>query len=86
MENKRKIRLGISTGDLNGIGVEILLKTFKDSRMFEFCTPVVYASQKVINFLNMVICCLYKENTHNTHKTRAHGIFQQRDDCKTESY
>ena len=50
MENKRKIRLGISAGDLNGIGVEILLKTFKDSRMFEFCTPVVYASQKVINF------------------------------------
>ena len=50
MENKRKIRLGISVGDLNGIGVEILLKTFKDSRMFEFCTPVVYASQKAINF------------------------------------
>ena len=50
MENNRKIRLGISVGDLNGIGVEILLKTFKDSRMFEFCTPVVYASQKVINF------------------------------------
>lgn len=50
MENNRKIRVGISAGDLNGIGIEILLRTFKDSRMFEFCTPVVYASQKVINF------------------------------------
>lgn len=50
MENKRKIKLGISVGDLNGIGTEILLKTFKDSRMFEFCTPVVFASQKTINY------------------------------------
>lgn len=35
--------LGISIGDPNGIGPEVVLKTFSDARMFDFCTPVVYA-------------------------------------------
>jgi len=35
--------LGISIGDPNGIGPEVVLKTFSDSRMFDFCTPIVYA-------------------------------------------
>lgn len=47
----KKIILGISIGDLNGIGPEIVLKTFADPRMFDFCTPVVFASQKAIQFL-----------------------------------
>ncbi len=42
--------IGISCGDLNGIGIEMIIKTFSDSRMLEFCTPVVFASNKVINF------------------------------------
>lgn len=36
--------LGISIGDPNGIGPEVVLKTFSDSRMFDFCTPIVYAN------------------------------------------
>ena len=47
----KKIVVGISVGDLNGIGAEIILKTFADPRMFDFCTPVVFASQKAIQFL-----------------------------------
>lgn len=47
----RKIVIGISIGDLNGIGAEIVLKTFADPRMFDFCTPVVFASQKTIQYL-----------------------------------
>ncbi|MGB1268789.1 MAG: 4-hydroxythreonine-4-phosphate dehydrogenase PdxA [Flavobacteriaceae bacterium] len=47
----KKIIVGISIGDLNGIGAEIILKTFADPRMFDFCTPVVFASQKAIQFL-----------------------------------
>lgn len=50
MEEEKKIRLGISIGDLNGIGCEIALRTFEDSRMLEFCTPVLFASNKVISF------------------------------------
>jgi 4-hydroxythreonine-4-phosphate dehydrogenase len=46
-----KIVIGISVGDLNGIGAEIILKSFVDPRMFEFCTPVVFASTKSIQFL-----------------------------------
>lgn len=49
--NEEKIKVGISIGDLNGIGGEIILKTFEDSRILELCTPVIFASIKVMNFL-----------------------------------
>lgn len=48
--NTEKPVIGITTGDLNGIGLELIIKTFSDSRMMELCTPVVFASNKVINF------------------------------------
>src|SRR5690554_559629 len=50
MKNGESIRLGISIGDLNGIGCEVILKTFEDPRMLEFCTPVIFGSTKVINY------------------------------------
>lgn len=49
MEENSKIRLGISIGDLNGIGCEVALKTFEDSRMLDFCTPIIFASNKTIS-------------------------------------
>ncbi|AXT52153.1 4-hydroxythreonine-4-phosphate dehydrogenase PdxA [Aquimarina sp. BL5] len=51
MKKEEKIRLGISIGDLNGIGSEVILKTFEDPRMLDFCTPVIFASVKVLSFL-----------------------------------
>lgn len=51
MKKSENIVVGISIGDLNGIGGEIILKTFEDSRMLEFCTPVIFASVKTINFI-----------------------------------
>ena len=48
---EQNIKLGISIGDLNGIGGEIILKTFEDARMLEFCTPIIFASAKTITFL-----------------------------------
>ncbi len=51
MKHTEMIKLGISIGDLNGIGSEIVLKTFDDPRMLEFCTPIIFASSKIINFL-----------------------------------
>lgn len=51
MSKKEKLIVGISIGDLNGIGSEIVLKTFQDSRMLDFCTPVIFASVKVMSFL-----------------------------------
>jgi len=44
---KEKIIIGISQGDINGIGYEVILKTFSDPRMMEMCIPVVYGSPKV---------------------------------------
>lgn len=49
MQEKGKIKLGISVGDLNGIGCEVALKTFEDSRMLDFCTPIFFASNKTIS-------------------------------------
>lgn len=50
MKSAEKIKVGISIGDLNGIGSEIVLKTFEDPRMLELCTPVIFASAKTISF------------------------------------
>lgn len=50
MKQEDKIKVGISIGDLNGIGSEIILKSFEDLRMFDFCTPVVYGSFKLMGF------------------------------------
>ncbi len=38
--------IGITCGDINGIGLEVIIKTFGDNRMLQMCTPVVYASAK----------------------------------------
>ncbi|WP_159022172.1 4-hydroxythreonine-4-phosphate dehydrogenase PdxA [Formosa sp. L2A11] len=51
MKKEENIIVGISIGDLNGIGGEIVLKTFEDPRILEFCTPVIFASVKVMSFL-----------------------------------
>ena len=50
MNPNNKPLIGISCGDLNGIGIELIIKTFSDQRILELCTPVIYASNKVINF------------------------------------
>ncbi|MES2890490.1 MAG: 4-hydroxythreonine-4-phosphate dehydrogenase PdxA [Bacteroidota bacterium] len=47
-ENKPVI--GISCGDINGIGLEIIIKSIGDARLLDICTPVIFASNKVLNF------------------------------------
>lgn len=46
MENS-KIKIGITQGDINGVGYEVILKTFSDPLMLELCTPIIYGSPKV---------------------------------------
>lgn len=55
MEKSEKIIVGISIGDINGIGIEVILKTFEDKRMLEFCTPVLFAPTKVISSYKKVL-------------------------------
>jgi 4-hydroxythreonine-4-phosphate dehydrogenase len=61
MSVQKRPVIGVSVGDLNGIGIEIIIKTFSDSRILELCTPVVFASNKVMNFYKKLI----PENTLN---------------------
>ncbi|WP_242919341.1 4-hydroxythreonine-4-phosphate dehydrogenase PdxA [Pontibacter liquoris] len=49
MDTKPKIRLGISIGDTNGIGPEVVIKTLSDQRILNFCTPVIYGSAAILN-------------------------------------
>lgn len=50
MRKEHKIRVGISIGDLNGIGPEIIIKALEDKRMMDFFTPVIFASIKTMSF------------------------------------
>lgn len=47
MEKDKKIRVGITHGDINGIGYEVILKSLEDNRLLEMCTPVIYGSAKI---------------------------------------
>lgn len=50
MAQDNKIKVGITQGDINGIGYEVILKTLSDPRIAEMCTPVVYGSPKVLAY------------------------------------
>lgn len=56
MERERdRIRIGITCGDINGVGYEVILKAFADPVMLELCTPVVYGSPKVAAYHRKVM-------------------------------
>lgn len=46
----KKPVIGFSCGDINGIGIELIIKTLSDNRILDICTPVVFANNKVLNF------------------------------------
>jgi len=45
-----RLKVGITHGDFNGIGYEVILKTLEDNRLLELCTPIVYGSAKIASF------------------------------------
>ena len=50
MEKEKRIRIGITHGDINGVGCEVILKTLNDARILELFTPLIYSSPKVIAY------------------------------------
>lgn len=50
-----KIIVGISQGDINGIGLEVILKTFLEPGISEICTPVLFSSQKTVSYYRKVL-------------------------------
>lgn len=50
MEEQQKPVIGITIGDVNGIGPEVIIKVLEDSRLLKYITPVVYGSGKILSY------------------------------------
>lgn len=55
MSKNEKLKVGISIGDIAGIGPEVILKTFTDDRLYKLFTPVLFANSKVLSFYRKVL-------------------------------
>jgi 4-hydroxythreonine-4-phosphate dehydrogenase len=53
--NDHKIIIGISQGDINGIGLEVVLKTLLEPGITDICTPVLFSSQKTVSYYRKVL-------------------------------
>ncbi|MBP3741177.1 MAG: 4-hydroxythreonine-4-phosphate dehydrogenase PdxA [Bacteroidales bacterium] len=62
---ERKIRVAITHGDINGVGYEVIIKTFSDSRMFDICTPILYGSSKVASYHKKLLTSVTQEMNFN---------------------
>lgn len=60
----RKLTVGITQGDGNGIGYEVIIKAFADERMLDICTPVIYGSSKIFGFYRKLIHNIEQLNTN----------------------
>ena len=64
MEN-RKISVAITHGDTNGVGYELIFKTFAEPEMLELCTPIIYGSPKI---------AAYHRKALDIHERSPHGV------------
>lgn len=53
--SENKIRVGITTGDVNGVGPEIIVKVFSEAMMLDLCTPVIYGPAKSLGFYKKTV-------------------------------
>lgn len=65
----QKIRVGITIGDINGIGPEVIIKTLDNPKILDFCTPVIYGSAKVVSYHKNIV----KANEFNFHSIQNAG-------------
>jgi 4-hydroxy-L-threonine phosphate dehydrogenase PdxA len=88
MRKEEKIKVGISIGDLNGIGGEIIIKIFEDNRVLDLCTPIIFASVKTVSFLkrhfksSIIFNGIHKANQAAHEKVNVVNVW--RDDIKIE--
>ena len=67
----KKLVVGITQGDGNGIGYEVIIKALADERMLDLCTPVIYGSSKIFGF--------YKKHIHNIDQINTNVISSAKD-------
>ena len=67
----KKLIVGITQGDGNGIGYEVIIKALADERMLDMCTPVIYGSSKIFGF--------YKKQLHNIDQINTNVISSAKD-------
>ena len=83
MNKQNKIVVGISIGDLNGIGSEVVLKTLQDPRILDFFTPVIFASFKIMTYFKkayQIECNLHgidKIENINHHKINVFNVWDE---------
>ena len=71
---EQKIRVAITHGDLNGVGYEVIIKTFADARMFDFCTPVLNGSTKVASYHKKLLASVPQEIQFNAIRDAADAV------------
>lgn len=69
-----RLKIAITHGDPNGIGYEIIFKTFADPEMLELCTPVVYGSPKVASYHRKTLESQTNFNTVNSAADAVAGV------------
>ena len=52
---ENKVVVGISQGDINGVGLEVILKTLMEPGIAEICVPVLFSSQKTVSYYRKVL-------------------------------
>ena len=67
----RKLIVGITQGDGNGIGYEVIIKALADERVLDMFTPVIYGSSKIFGF--------YKKQIHNIENINTNVISSAKD-------
>jgi 4-hydroxythreonine-4-phosphate dehydrogenase len=87
---EQKIRVGITQGDINGIGYEVILKTLSDNRINEFCVPVIYGSSRIASYYRKLISSMENfslntvNNTSDIHHKRVNIINCVPDELRVE--
>lgn len=58
-----RFRIGVSIGDINGVGLEVILKTLAKKRLYDYFTPVIYGSAKVVSYHKNIVGIDFPFNT-----------------------
>ena len=69
-----KIRVAITQGDINGVGYEVMIKTYSDMRMFDFCTPVLYGTTKVASYHKKLLASVPQDIQFNAIRDASEAI------------